>query len=602
MTNRAAAVRAVVYAGVLYAAFADNVFCVPDGVFTARDGFRAGYVGYDSDLVVNRLAAARDGCHPLHPLYWHDHHAGTGGRAYTSQFGLQGVALGAIYARSGGDAEAFAGAAGAALAGATAALLAAFFASAARRVGPTAADGAVLLTSCSPILLPFAPSLYWVPALMLAPFVAVWLLYPRCGGSRPRLAGLFGLVAALTCAKCLCGYEYVSTVVLAPVAAVVYHRAAAGGGVRTWVGPAAAVVAAGAVGFAAALVLHVWQIDHVVGGDGWAIIGGRAAGVSVRGGADPALGYACLAPDPAFLPEPARLRVRSVANYFWLPAVGTPTTWGPLRAVAPLGVVVLAAGVLALARRRRPAPPAVAALTPAAGVALLGGLSWHVLALNHTCNHPHLNLVCYAVPFLPLAYLSLGWEAERLAGRLSWVRFVPWVLAVATVCGNLAAEARREPDEVTHRRAAEAVAAVLRGERTADAAPASAYNPTVRLDAAPRTLRSELWFHCRVRPDFNGRGGPCRLVSGWAVGPPAGESGPTVRVVAVAGGRVLPAAAGYTRIMLLERILRGKATSTFFALAVPDDEVPPGERVRVFAVSGPGGATVAELPPVPDPK
>ncbi len=595
--QRATVIRAVVYVAVLYGSFAHNIFWVPDGVFSIRDGFRTGYVGYDSDLVVNRLALARDGVHPLHPLYWQDYQNSRTGFVYTSQFGLQGVVLGAVYRIVGGDVEVFACRAACVFTGLTACVLAAFFGSVARRVGPTAGDVGVLLTAGSPVLLPFATSLYWVPFLTLAPFLAVWLLYPRCERSRVGFVALLGLVVALVCLKSLCGYEYITTVILAPVAALVYHRAAAGDRLRTCLRPAASIVAAGLVGFALALALHAAQLEWVVGKDPLATIGGRASGMTVRGPVDTAaLNYACLAPDAGFLPDRIRFPLRLLVNYFWLPATATPVTWGPAGGFASFGLVVLGFLAVAWAIRRRELPGAIAALVPAGGVGFLAGLSWHILAHNHTYIHTHLNLICYFVPFALIAYSVAGWVIERFAVQWGVIRMVPWLLAIGAVAGNLMINTDPNAD----RQAVATVEAALQDGHTPAVYPTQAQHPVIQLDASPRSPTSELCFNCRLRPDFNDRGEPCRLMTGWALGQVDGGFRPTLRVVVVAGGRVLPAEIGYARITLLERIVRGKATCTSFAVVVPTAAIPPGERVRLFIVTGPESTDVVELPPPPE--
>src|SRR6185312_16939132 len=55
-TRRAVFIRFVGYAALLYASFAHNVLCIPDSVESSGEGFRIRYMGYDSALVMNRMA------------------------------------------------------------------------------------------------------------------------------------------------------------------------------------------------------------------------------------------------------------------------------------------------------------------------------------------------------------------------------------------------------------------------------------------------------------------------------------------------------------------------------------------------------------------
>src|SRR5438874_855580 len=74
-----------------------------------------------------------------------------------------------------------------------------------------------------PVLLPFAPSLYLGTVLHLAPFALAWCLYPRAATPRQQTRLVLG-VGVLVGVKALCGYEYVTTVALAPLAAAWFHQ------------------------------------------------------------------------------------------------------------------------------------------------------------------------------------------------------------------------------------------------------------------------------------------------------------------------------------------------------------------------------------------
>ena len=583
--------RVALYAGLLYASFAHNILWIPDGVFTVRDGFRVGYAGYDSDLVMNRLTLA--GVHPLHPLYGYSH-AIDRGSAYTSQFGLQGVIQAAVHRQTSGDVEVFAGRAACVFAALIALILAAFFVSLVPRIGPTATTVAVLLTAHSPILLPFATSLYWVAFLLFGPFVAAWLLYPRCN-SAVRFAGLAALTTILVGLKCLCGYEYVSTVALGPAAAVVYHHAARGERLRRAVVPSLLLAAAGVAGFAAAVGVHATQLAAVTGQDALELLRGRAVAHSVAGEVQEGAAYACVAPDPRFLPHPIRGHVRCLLNYYWEPAAATPTTWGPASRFVPFGVVVLAwfAAAQWILRRRSEIPPGVVALLPAAAVGFLASLAWHLPALMHTCVHQPYNLVTFVAPFLLLVYALAGWVFQRVAG--GWGCLVVWALLGATVAGNVhAGLGRAAGDRAADDRAA-AVVASLR-----DAVPpltSAIIYPQIRLDRSPLYLESEVWSPlCRVRAGYDTPGVPAHLIQGWwSGGPPAGDAAGRGRLVAAAGGRVIPARVAYHRITLVERMAGGNSSCTGFTAAIAEGDIPPGEPLRLFVVSGPEPYSVAEL-------
>jgi hypothetical protein len=600
--RRAPVLWALLYTGLLYASFAHNVFWIPDSVTTVRDGFRVGYLGHDSDLVLNRLAMARNGAGVIDPLYGSAPWPGSDGRhLYRSQFGLQGVGLSLVFRETGGSVEGFAGWAACGFALLTAAVFAVFFAAVVRWVGPTAAIAGVVLTAFTPAFLPFASSLYWTCFLLLAPSVAVWVLYPRCAGSRSRYAGLLLLTAGLVGLKCLCGYEYITTVLLAPAAGVVYHTVSAGGRVRGAVRPAVALVLAGLLGFGAALTIHAAQLTEVTGRNGWDVIADRANANTVGQvvGRINDVTMACLAPDLPFLPERVRLPVRCVLSYFWQPAVATPATWGVASGFLPFGVVVVA--VLAAGRavwqRRGRLPTAVAALVPACGVGFLAGASWHLLAPTHTCVHQQFNLVTYAVAFLPPAYALLGWVFERATARRPWVRLGLGVGLVAVVSVNVwVAGARRDAERAADGRAAAPVVARMAGADVPGFATSHFIYTPLAFGSPPEYLDSEVWAPGgRLIRCIGGTGTPTWVHKGAVAFRPDGVSHPAVRVVAAAGGRVLPARVGYSRGALVERKLGDGMACVVFVVAVAEAEIPPGEPVRLFAVLGTDPPAVAEL-------
>lgn len=583
-------VRFLVYTAVLYASFAHNVFWVPDGVLAYQDGFRSGYTGPDSDLVLNRMKFAADGAPWWYPLYWW---AEPGGTWYRSQFGLQGVMCGAAFRACGGNVQDFVPWVAAGVAALTAAVLGLFFADVARRITPAAGHLGVLLAAGSPILLPFATSPYWVPFLLFAPFVAAWLLLPWGFGSAGRFGVVALAVAGLTGLKALCGYEYLSAVVLAPAAAVVYHRAASGLGWRKRFLPAVVLVVADVGGAVGAMGLHVVQLGALDGSNGLAVIRERAATMTGTGTTDPKHFTVCLAPDPGFLPDSVRVPARHVLNYLWLPAVASPTSWGPLRFAVPFGVVVVAVGI-AGGFARRVAPPAVRALVPAAAVGSVASASWHVLAPTHTCIHGQLNLVTYYVPFLLLAYPLVGWAVGEAVNRLTrgWVRLTGVALlacAAVVIGGNAAVVAVRQSRGLGPDAAADRVEATLRDQA---AVPTQvAHLSEYRLGFHPVGLGAGTWENCRVLRDLDGNGTPTRVISGWLIGPPTAGGGPVGRVVMTRGGRVVPTEVVYERVTVVERAVGRRITCTGFRVAIPDDG--PTTPTRLFVVSPDG--SVREL-------
>jgi hypothetical protein len=267
--------RFAVYTAVLFVSWNFNLLALPSDVVIGSDRPRARYLGAESNLVLYRVGLPAD-AHPLHPMFYQPQPPGGTLLVYRSQFGIQAVALAAVKKWTGLGNKTFVTLAPAAFALLAAAALAAVFAAAHRWLGPPVGDVACALGALSSIFVVFAPSLYWAPFLMLLPFALAWCLYPSA--TTPlRKAALFAAVGAAVCLKALAGYEYVTAVMLAPVAAAWFHQHRAGASLLRRFGAAAGFGAVGVLAFAAALALHLAQLRAVFNEDGLAAIRERAA-------------------------------------------------------------------------------------------------------------------------------------------------------------------------------------------------------------------------------------------------------------------------------------------------------------------------------------
>lgn len=599
-TGRLPILRVLAYAALFYGSFVHNLLCIPEAEESCAGEFRSRYLGYDSGLVMNRIAHGPAGAVGLST--W-DERSGLES-SYRSQYGLQGELLAKV-PRGEMSVPQFAVVAANVFGGLTAVMLALFFASLVSRLGSTAADVSAILTACVPILLPFAPSLYWAPFLMFAPFLAAWMLTPWASQTRRRFIMLLGAIAGLVCVKCLCGYEYVTTVILAPVAALTYHAAVACEGIRQWLGRSAAIWAAGVVGFCVAFALHARQIEQETGEDGVAVIMQRAAH---RTGAEDSLkevGYIVLAPDPMFLPEKVRGSVRYFANYFWLPATASPQTWGSGRFALSLGIVLLAGtglGIAGLTIRRR-LPREAVALIPAAAVGLAAALSWQVLAVNHMMVHAHLNMIVFCCPFLLFVFAGIGFAVQQALARVSpcarLTAALP-LLAVVLVIGMnwLILDRRATASTQEARSAAEQVEAVLRGERPAGSASATLFGRSRRLPASPWGTLNGAENDERLLREAQGTGQLCRFINFVVNSEKRADARPAARVVVIREGYAIPARVEYRRLTTIERAMSGMSSWT--GIFVVFEEKPGDPPARIFVATGPAQESVTEITIPPD--
>lgn len=431
-----AVARFALYTALLFASFHFDVFGLVGGL-------RGRHLGYDSHLVLNRIKFAAEKMPWWHPNYLL---TDTGKLAYGSQMGLQGMMLGEIHERLGGDPRLFVFRVAMLWSLLTAAVLACFFTSVAGRFGPIAGGVAVLLTSLSPILLEFSTSLFWCAFLLFAPFVFTWIAYERLSQSWRGLLALHAGVAALVALKCTTGYEYFTSVALSPLAAVAFHRAsrvrndepisASGdsretevphyepphevpqkqGGWRSWM-PFLTLAAAGMSGMMFTLALHSVQLSWLLGTSGFDAIMGVATRQTV---AASDLRIFDFSHTPLrFLPESIGYPLNCFFNYFNLPAFVLPRGWfgDGVRVSTTSVTVATLAFLLEAALRRRAVSPRCGGLAAAVGVSLVTSLSWQVVARNHMCVHLHLNHVVFFLPLLLLVYVAFGYGAQRLLER-----------------------------------------------------------------------------------------------------------------------------------------------------------------------------------------
>lgn len=334
---------------------------------------------------------------------------------YRSQFGLHGLAC-RVWMKASGQQPATVVRQGRILCALLlAGVLAGFLTAIAGRFGTVPAVTALILMALSDWPVLFARNLYWALSLHFLPFVATWFLYPRVLQGQRRLAVVLAAVAGLVALKCLCGYEYVSTILLSATVPVVFHEVLGGGGPRRLAARVGAVFLSGVLGFAGAVGLHFAQ--------GWSFTGSAAEGwEAIRARAlchtreDPRLPNV-----PPDIPAHKVLRWYGREHAASLPLWETLTPRGPHQlhlTIRFFWFLLPLAALLALASRRfiptEQARRRLQALAAAAAWAFLAPLSWALAARAHMCYHPHLNAIIFYLPFLPLMYVLAAVEAEAL--------------------------------------------------------------------------------------------------------------------------------------------------------------------------------------------
>jgi hypothetical protein len=376
-------------------------------------GFRQQFQSDSDAIVQTTMQRARN---PLSPMLL------TTGEPYESQVGLQGIVMALL---SPGDR--FYGAMRLTTALLAGAVLATAVVACWRAWGGRAAAVLLTLLTTSYWLLSFGASTYWQLWTLLLPTLVPMLVWPKLGTGRRKWLRGGALIAALVFLKCLCGYEYISTLLLGVAAAVAFHEFRGRFDLR-FLYRLAGAITAGMVGFLTALGVHVAQLTAIYGSPAhiWQRVVERTVEPSNvqavldinRSWNDPAWGWLIADSDNGF-----RLWVFQAIHYLTSPAMNLPSRkfagFGPFQYGLPIWLFIVVFALLALqAFRGRQADAAVMRrLAVAAGIGLLGAWSWLVLAYGHMVFHLHIDAIVFYLPFLPLVYAMIALRLQAVSLR-----------------------------------------------------------------------------------------------------------------------------------------------------------------------------------------
>jgi hypothetical protein len=259
-----------------------------------------------------------------------------------------------------------------------------------RRFGLAAFCGFLIPLVLEPMLSALAPSLYWVAGTWFLPLGIAMLLAdeddPR---RRYRL-----IAAAFVCflAKCLCGYEFIPTVILAAAIGCMLGVKESPDRLSRMLGNMAWIVGAGVAGFVVALVMHGAKAG------GFANIASRAA-IRITGDA------------PTLAEEIFLGKFATIQSVLLRYLEGNDATLTKNFAL-PLAFLVLVAVLSLLDKKviwymgddRRK----LHILSLAFLASIPAPLSWFVLAKGHSFVHPPINFILWYVPTFPLGGAVAG--------------------------------------------------------------------------------------------------------------------------------------------------------------------------------------------------
>jgi hypothetical protein len=374
-------------------------------------------------------------------------------RPYLSQYGLQGRLWSAVHYATGASASALIAINALLVAG----MIATLWIYVRRLFGDLPAALFVAVSALSPWQVAFAQSLYWVIWTWMLPTVVGFAL-GRAGLHDARGLTVLSVTLFLaTVLKLLCGYEYVTTVLLAATVPIVYYGVADRVGLGRLFGRLVVMVIVGVLALGSAIGLHLCaQASRgVQGSDIWTLIEKRLYSRDPAATAKQACEEEFFESNNCVETYVASLQaspLKVVARYLvfddllpWLPRLESPNQPGQqdafkqalreaaidrspdaalralreadwatlsrpvlrlLDAVSFAVLLVLLLRKLWLLRRSRPEIVVMIAFAFAAP------LSWFVLAKGHSYVHTAMNYVLWYVPFLPLAVAVLATRSD----------------------------------------------------------------------------------------------------------------------------------------------------------------------------------------------
>ncbi len=342
------------------------------------------------------------------------------GEIYRSQFGLQGLMVSLLQWIFRLPATATLEIAETLMAAATAAVVIWLAIGLASHAGPGAAMVAVFLLGFSPPLVSGARNLYWAVPLMVLPLVATWSLYRMREFDALTLRRAVIVVGALVFLKCLCGYEYLSTLTLTPAVALTVVWASRGfANPRGFILHSATLFFVACVAFVCAAAVHFLFILWAVGSFDVAVasIAERAAShISGANATDAPLKYQ----------HGIAGMVLMIIKYLTFDAffVGARVNVGEgsygLISISFVGVLVtavlVALGASSHGVRRSVGMVAVVL------AALIASVSWIIAARGHALHHFHVDSLAFLplVFALPLALFGTG--AAQSGGKVADAR------------------------------------------------------------------------------------------------------------------------------------------------------------------------------------
>lgn len=287
-----------------------------------------------------------------------------------------------------------------------------------RRFGWPAFFGFLIPIAVEPMFSALAPNLYWLVGLWYVPMAIAMLLADE--EEPKRRARLIALAFVFFLAKFLCGYEFTSTVILAAAVGCMLSVREIPDRLQRMLRDVAWIVSAGVGAFMVA------AFAHAVRQGGFAVLAQKAA--------NRITGDAVLLQDEIIFGKFASIGA-VLSTYLGSNFVALIKSFGVVLALlTATAILSLLDGRLNWwlgADRRKLQILALGFLA-----SLAAPLSWFVLAKAHSYVHPHIDMIMWYLPSIPLGGAMVGLYFSQLVGHRALWKKDParsWVSAAIPV-------------------------------------------------------------------------------------------------------------------------------------------------------------------------
>lgn len=262
----------------------------------------------------------------------------------------------------------------------------------------------------SPWLIVFGKSSYWVIGTFFLPFLATAYHLKRHHPKNPRLIIFTASLFVAFFAKFACGYEFITTIVLAAWSCVIYYAYRDRWHLRHFIKITLLLGFTSIAAFVATFIINMLQNMLLHEGDWRSGINSIIWHAAVRMGVD----------TPGIPVNPDFLIGRDASRWFVIeqylrgyingPRISeTLALWPPtfLSAIAILAIIT-AFKAFNLIKSKSDRDRIMTAAILASWAGLIAPLSWFILAKQHAFIHTHVNYILFYVPFLTLLLALIG--------------------------------------------------------------------------------------------------------------------------------------------------------------------------------------------------